>query len=247
MAEIRFEGVMAIAAHPDDVELGCSGALLVEKSLGKYITIVDLTEGELGTRGSVETRYEEAADAAKILGVDARVNLQIPDGFFTNSKEYQLKIIQQIRKYRPAIVLANAPEDRHPDHGRGAQLIKDAVWLSGLRKIETYDDNGALQEPWRPTNVYHMIQDTFLMPTFIYDISEVMDTKIESIKAYKTQFNTTDNSEPETYISNPAFLDNIIQKNAILGKMIGAKYGEGFITQSIIGVKSFDKFSHKNR
>ncbi|MDA3614636.1 bacillithiol biosynthesis deacetylase BshB1 [Polluticaenibacter yanchengensis] len=247
MQNIKYGGVMAIAAHPDDVELGCSGALLVEKSLGKYITLVDLTEGELGTRGTISTRYAEARDSAEILGVDARVNLRYPDGFFTNSKEYQLGIIEQIRHYRPDIVLANAPEDRHPDHGRAAQLIKDAVWLSGLRKIETRDENGQLQEPFRPANLYHFIQDTFLMPTFIYDISDVIDKKVASIKAYKTQFNTVDATEPETYISNPAFLENIIQKNAMLGRMIGVKYGEGFIANVIPGVKSFDKFSHKNR
>lgn len=237
--------ILAIGAHPDDVELSCAGVLLVEKKKGRKTGIIDLTQGELGTRGTAETRKKEAEDAAGILGVDIRENLGLRDGFFQNVEADQLKIIEAIRKYRPEIVLCNAPEDRHPDHGRAASLISDACFLSGLRKVETTMD-GAIQEAWRPKYVFHFIQDRFLQPDFVVDISDVMDTKLESIKAYGTQFHNPALNEPQTYISTPDFLDSIIYRSKMMGKMIGVKYAEGFISKKMIGISSFDALIKEN-
>lgn len=237
--------IMAIAAHPDDVELSCAGVLLVEKKKGKKTGIIDLTKGELGTRGTAETRKQEAEDAAAILGVDVRENLGLRDGFFQNTETDQLKVIEAIRKYQPEIVLCNAPEDRHPDHGRAAALISDACFLSGLRKVETQLD-GEAQEAWRPKYVLHFIQDRFLQPDFVVDISDVMDTKVESIKAYKTQFHNPALNEPQTYISTPDFLESIIYRAKMMGKMIGVKYAEGFISKKMIGVRSLDALIQEN-
>ncbi len=233
--------ILAFAVHPDDAELSCSGTLLTEKKNGKKTGVIDLTQGELGTRGTAETRKQEAAASAKILGLDVRENLAMADGFFQNDEINQRKIISAIRKYRPEIVLCNAPEDRHPDHGRSAQLVVDAAFLSGLRKIET-TDNGTQQEAWRPKYVFHYIQDKFLQPDFVIDITDVMEKKIESIKAFGTQFynpNGTDN-EPQTYISTPDFLDSVIYRSKMMGKMIGVPYAEGFISKKMIGFRSFD-------
>lgn len=237
--------ILAIGAHPDDIELGCSGVLLVEKLNGKKTGIVDLTRGELGTRGSGEIRLQEAADAAKILGLSARENLYLKDGFFQNDEPTQLKVIAALRKYQPEIVLCNAPEDRHPDHGRASQLITDASFLSGLRKIET-TENGIAQDLWRPKYVFHYIQDRYLKPDFVIDVSDVMDQKIESIKAYKTQFYNPEHNEPETYISTPDFLDSIIFRAKMFGKMIGVKYAEGFTSQKMIGLPNFNSFIQRN-
>src|SRR5215475_1493557 len=184
--------ILAIAVHPDDVELGCAGTLLMEKMNGKAIGVVDLTRGELGTRGTPGLRAEEAARSAGILGLDVRENLGMADGFFRNDEEHQRLLIRAIRKYRPEIVLANALEDRHPDHGRAGHLISEACFLSGLRKIETRDDAGRPQEHWRPKYVFHYIQDRYATPSFVYDISPVFETKLESIKAYSSQFFSTD-------------------------------------------------------
>ena len=231
--------ILAFGAHPDDVELSCSGLLLVEKANGKKIGVIDLTEGELGSRGSVSSRYEEAASASKILGLDVRENLKLEDGFFKNDKESQIKIITAIRKYQPEIVLCNAKEDRHPDHGRAAQLVSDACFLSGLIKIETHSDQ-VKQNAWRPKYVFNYIQDRHLEPDFIIDISPVFEQKIASIKAYKTQFYNPEIEGPETYISKPEFLENLIGINKITGKKIGVAYGEGYTTTTKIGFKNLD-------
>ena len=231
--------ILAFGVHPDDVELSCSGVLLSEKLMGKKTGIVDLTQGELGTRGTAETRKEEAAVSAKILQVDVRENLGLADGFFKNDEEQQRKVITAIRKYQPEIILCNAPEDRHPDHGRSATLVEDAAFLSGLRKIETWED-GKLQEPWKPKYVFNYIQDRYLQPDFVIDISHVMDQKLESIKAFSTQFYNPDINEPATYISTPDFLDSVIYRSKMMGKMIGVPYAEGFVSKKIIGFNSFN-------
>ncbi|MEP7164154.1 MAG: bacillithiol biosynthesis deacetylase BshB1 [Ferruginibacter sp.] len=237
--------VLAFGVHPDDVELSCSGTLMVEKNNGKKTGIIDLTEGELGTRGSAETRSREAADAARILGVDIRENLQIADGFFKNDEAHQRKVICVIRKYKPEVVICNAPEDRHPDHGRSAKLVSDAAFLSGLSKIDTAD-NGLQQEAWRPKYVLHYIQDRYLNPDFVVDITAVFEKKLEAIKAYKTQFYNPALNEPETYISTPDFLDSVIYRYKMFGKMIGVKYAEGFISDKTIGIRNFDALIKEN-
>lgn len=237
--------VLAIGAHPDDVELGCAGVLLKEKKNGKKTGIVDLTAGELGTRGTAESRKAEAARATEILQLDARENLQMADGFFLNDRQHQLRLITAIRKYQPEVLFCNAPEDRHPDHGRGSKLIADAAFLSGLRKIET-NQNGIAQEAWRPKYVFHFIQDRFLQPNFVIDISEEFETKIEAVKAYATQFHNPALNEPQTYISTPDFLDSVVYRAKMLGKMIGVKYGEGFISEKMIGLRSLDDLIKNN-
>ena len=237
--------ILAFGAHPDDIELGCAGTLLTEKLNGKKLGIIDLTRGELGTRGTPEIRKQEAADGAKILGVDVRENLEFADGFFTNDAAHQRKVIQIIRKYQPEIILCNAPEDRHPDHGRAAQLMEDAVFLSGLRKIETYNED-ELQAVWRPTYLFNYIQDRYLKPDFVIDISAVMEQKIASIRAYKTQFDSAGTNEPQTYISTPDFLDSIIYRAKMFGKMIGVQFAEGYISKKMIGFNNFDHFIKRN-
>jgi bacillithiol biosynthesis deacetylase BshB1 len=233
--------ILAIGVHPDDVELGCSGTIASAIAEGKKVGIVDLTQGELGTRGTVDTRYAEATTAAKILGVAVRDNLQMADGFFQNDEAHQRLVIAAIRKYQPDIILCNAPEDRHPDHGRSAKLVSDAAFLSGLRKITTNSD-GLIQEAWRPKYVFHYIQDRFIQPSFVVDISAHFDTKINSILAYTTQFNSPSTNEPQTYISTPQFLETVKARAMMLGKRIGVQYAEGFISEKLIGVSSFDAF-----
>lgn len=231
--------VLAFGVHPDDVELSCAGTLLVCKAQGKKVGIVDLTQGELGTRGTKETRKTEAANASKILGVDVRENLQMADGFFKNDEEHQLKIIEAIRAYEPEIILCNAIEDRHPDHGRSAALVRDAAFLSGLRKIIT-NRNNEEQQAWRPKYVFHYIQDRFLEPHFVVDISAHFETKLQSILCYTTQFHNPNLNEPQTYISSPQFLETIKARNMMMGKRIGVAYAEGFMSDKTIGIKSFD-------
>ena len=231
--------VLAFAVHPDDVELGCSGLLLNEKKLGKKTGVIDLTQGELGTRGTIQSRKKEAAAASKILELDIRENLKMADGFFEINEAHQRKIIAVIRKYRPEIIICNAPEDRHPDHGRSSQLVADAAFLSGLRKIETRINNKT-QEAWRPKYVLHYIQDRYLKPDFVYDITAVFDKKMDSAKAYTSQFFDSNSREPETYISSPDFLDSIEYRAKMMGKMIGVKYAEGFISKKMIGIQSLD-------
>lgn len=237
--------ILAIAAHPDDAELSCSGVLLNEKLKGKKTGIIDLTQGELGTRGTVETRKAEAASAAAILKLDVRENLQLADAFFLHDEASLKKVIQAIRKYQPDIILCNAPEDRHPDHGKGAGLAEDAAFLSGLRKIETYDE-GVLQPIWKPAYVFNYIQDRYLQPNFVVDITDVIDEKIASISAYNTQFyNPVLDNEPQTYISTPDFIDSVIYRAKMMGKMIGVPYAEGFISKKTIGINSFDALIKK--
>ena len=240
--------LLAFGAHPDDIELSCAGTLLIEKNNGKKVGIVDLTQGELGTRGTAEVRKEEAKNSAVILGADIRENLEMADGFFKNDEENQRKIITVLRKYKPEIILCNAPDDRHPDHGRSADLVNDAAFLSGLIKIETKDDLGNKQEIWRPKYVFNYIQDLYFKPDFVIDISNVFDKKIEAIDAFSTQFynpNASD-KEPQTYISSPEFLESVINRAKMYGKMIGVKYAEGFLSKKMIGMKTFDALIQKS-
>ena len=237
--------LLAFGVHPDDVELSCAGVLLLEKNNGKKTGIIDMTQGELGTRGTAETRKKEAAIASAILQVDIRENLKMADGFFSNDEAHQRKIIEVLRNYQPEIVLCNAPQDRHPDHGRSAKLVADACFLSGLMKIET-KENGLIQTAWRPKYVFHYVQDRFLMPNFVVDITDVFEQKIESIKAYSTQFHQPGEEGPETYISTPDFLDSVIYRHKWFGKMIGVKYAEGFISEKMIGLSNFDSIIQQN-
>jgi len=234
--------ILAIGVHPDDVELGCSGTLLNEIKLGKKAGILDLTQGELGTRGTAATRHEEAARAAGILGVYMRENLKMRDGFFINDEAHQLRLVTAIRKYQPDIVLANVLDDRHPDHGRAGHLAADACFLAGLVKIETKDENGQSQQRWRPKQVLHYLQDWYHEPDLLVDITSVFDQRMKSILAYHTQFHTpaTGKDEPETYISTPDFLDSIIARARLMGKRIGVKYAEGFISEKKIGIRNLD-------
>lgn len=226
--------ILAFGAHPDDVELSAAGTLAKAKSEGKKIGIIDLTRGELGSRGSAEIRDEEAATAAKILDLDVRENLKMQDGFFDFSKENKIKIIQMLRKYQPDVVLCNAPSDRHPDHGRAAQLVKEACFLSGLLKIETQIENGVLQEKWRPKAVYSYIQDHFLNPTFVVDITAHWEKKLESVLAYKSQFYDPNSQEPETPISSKSFMEHIESRTKQMGRYINVERGEGFISDTPI-------------
>jgi N-acetylglucosamine malate deacetylase 1 len=230
--------ILAFGVHPDDVELSCAGTLMVEIANGKQVGVIDLTRGELGTRGTAETRKAEAEAAAKIMGVHVRENLGMRDGFFQNDETHQLMVIQKLRQYQPEIVLCNAVADRHPDHGRSAKLVSDAAFLSGLRKIET-QLNGISQQAWRPKYVFHYIQDRYAEPDFIFDISAVFNKKIESIKAYTTQFNSPDTNEPQTYISTPAYFETIISRHKMFGKRIGVEYGEGYVAEKKIGISTF--------
>ena len=204
--------------------------------------ILDLTQGELGTRGTVETRYHEAANAAMIIGVQLRDNLKMRDGFFRNDEEHQLKLIAALRKYRPDIVIGNVLHDRHPDHGRAGQLIADACFLSGLTRIVTTDADGVEQEKWRPTYVLHYIQDWYHEPDLLIDISDVFEQRMKSIEAYSTQFHTgaTGSEGPQTYISTPDFLESVVARARMFGKRIGVKYAEGFISEKKIGIRSLD-------
>lgn len=237
--------ILAFGVHPDDVELSCAGVLLVEKKNGKNTGIIDLTAGELGTRGSGEIRKAEAAAAAKVLGVDIRDNLEMADGFFQNDEAHQRKVITSIRTYQPEIVLCNAPQDRHPDHGRSSKLVSDAAFLSGLAKIQT-ESPGQIQQAWRPKYVFRYIQDRFLQPDFVVDITSVFEQKIEAIKAYRTQFYTAGVEGPQTYISTPDFLDSVLYRHKWFGKMIGVQYAEGFLTEKIIGFNNFDAIIKEN-
>ena len=228
--------ILVLPVHPDDAELGCSGTIVKEIALGKKVGIVDLTRGELGTRGSAEIRDEESAASAKILGLAVRDNLGLPDGFFENNKPHQLKVIEAIRRFRPEIVITNAYHDRHPDHGRASDLVEDAAFLSGLRKIETYYD-GEKQQEWRPNLVLHFIQDNYIKPDILIDVTDYWDKKIESIRAFGSQFFNPDwEDEPQTYISSPEFIQVIEARAREYGKSIGAKFAEGFISRKILGV-----------
>lgn len=229
--------VLAFAAHPDDVELSAAGTLIHHKALGHSIGIVDLTQGELGSRGTKETRFEEANDAAKIMGLDARVNLKMPDGFFTHSEENLRLIIEQIRRFKPDIVLANAISDRHPDHGKGSKLVSEACFLAGLRRIETTWE-GEAQEAYRPKAVYHYIQDRMIEPDFAIDVTPYVEQKFNAIKAYKTQFWDPNSKEPSTPISGEEFFEFLRGRMAEFGRRIGVRYAEGFTVERLPGIKS---------
>lgn len=236
--------ILAFGVHPDDIELSCAGTLIASIAQGKKVVIVDLTAGELGTRGTAATRKKEATAAAKIMGVHKRENLGMADGFFKHDDKNILKVIQVIRRYQPEFILCNAPDDRHPDHGRSAKLVADAAFLSGLRKIVTLD-NKKKQIPWRSAYTFHYIQDQYLKPDFLFDISPYHEQKLKAILCYETQFNTKDTSEPATYISSPGFFESIKARALTWGKKIGVEYAEGFITQKMIGIENFDAFIAK--
>lgn len=234
--------ILAIGVHPDDVELGCSGTLINEIKKGEKVGIIDLTQGELGTRGNIETRYAESAKAAMIIGVSVRENLKMRDGFFINDEEHQMKLIQAIRKYQPQIVIGNILHDRHPDHGRAGHLISTACFLSGLSKIETKDEKGNPQQRWKPAYVLHYMQDWYHEPDLLIDITDVFDQRMTAIKAYSTQFYNSESGDdgPQTYISTADFLESVVARAKVLGKKIGVKYAEGFITEKKIGIKNLD-------
>jgi N-acetylglucosamine malate deacetylase 1 len=228
--------ILVFAAHPDDAELSCAGTIVSQISKGRKVGIIDLTRGELGTRGSADIRNQEATASAKILGLHVRENAFFADGFFTNDDAHIHELIRFIRKYQPEVVLANAIHDRHPDHGRGSELASRACFLSGLRKIETKLGN-KIQKEWRPKSVYHYIQDRYITPDFVVDISKHWDKKIRSIKAYKSQFHNPDSKEPLTYISDPEFFNFIEARAREMGHAIGVKYGEGFTKEKQVGVR----------
>jgi len=230
--------ILVLAAHPDDAELGCGGTVAKHVKMGHKVGVVDFTRGELGTRGTIETRALESAESSKILGLTIRENLGLSDGFFKNDKDHQLEVIRAIRRYQPEIVLANAVFDRHSDHGKGASLAYDSCFLSGLAKVETWDEHGKKQDAWRPKVVYHYIQSLLIVPDFVVDISEYWQTKIDSVKAFKTQFFDPKSSEPQTYISSPEFLRMVEARAIEFGHAIGTKYGEGFTVRRYPGIKN---------
>lgn len=229
--------VLVIAAHPDDAELACSGTIMSHIEAGKKVGIVDLTQGELGTRGTPEIRASEADAAAKIMGISARENMKFRDGFFQNDEAHQRELIKKIRKYQPDIVLGNAIYDRHPDHGRAADLIRQACFLSGLRMIETMEE-GEQQQAWRPKALYHYIQSQYIEPDFVVDVSHVWERKIKAIKAYQSQFFNPNSKEPETYISRPQFMQMIEGRGVEYGNAIGVPYGEGFTKNRMLGLSN---------
>tara|TARA_R110002073_G_scaffold300272_1_gene467533 strand:+ start:18757 stop:19479 length:723 start_codon:yes stop_codon:yes gene_type:complete len=231
--------ILAIGAHPDDVELGCGATIAKEIANGKKVGIIDLTRGELGTRGTAETRDEESIKAAKILGIVTRTNMEFADGFFINDKLHQLELIKMIRKYRPEIILCNAIDDRHIDHAKGSNLVSDASFLSGLLKIDTKNpDEDDWQEPWRPKHVYHYIQWKNIEPDFVVDVTGFMDKKMEAVLAYKTQFFDPKSKEPETPISSSNFTDSIAYRARDLGRLINVEHAEGFTVERYVAVDS---------
>ena len=229
--------ILVFGAHPDDAELGAGATIAKEVANGKKVGVIDLTRGELGTRGTAEIRDEEASEAAAILGLSIRENLQFADGFFVNDRKHQMAIIQMIRKYRPDIVLCNAVDDRHIDHGRGSKLVSDSCFLSGLVKIDSkMEGESSWQEPWRPKHVYHYIQWKNLEPDFVVDVSGFIDKKMEAIEAYSSQFHDPDSDEPETPISSKNFLESIRYRARDLGRLIGTSHAEGFTVERYVAV-----------
>jgi bacillithiol biosynthesis deacetylase BshB1 len=231
--------ILVLAAHPDDAELGCGGTIAAHVAQGKKVGIVDFTQGELGTRGTPEIRAAESEASSRVLGIAARDNLGFADGFFQNDQEHQLAVIQKIRKYRPEIVIANAIRDRHPDHGRGAELGRDACFLSGLRMIETLDEEGRPQEQWRPKQVWHMVQSQYIKPDIVVDVSDYWNTKMEAIRCFRSQFDTANQDEPATFLTTPIFMKFIEARAQEVGHAIGVAYGEGFTNEKQQGVQSF--------
>lgn len=234
--------ILAFAAHPDDIEISCGGTILKHIAMGYKVAIVDLTQGELGTRGTAETRKIEASVASGLLGLSARENLKMKDGFFEPTEENKKKVVAAIRKYQPKIIFANSITDRHPDHGKGSKLVSEACFIAGLAKVETFE-NGKLQAPWRPESIYHYIQDYYIHPDFIVDVSEFIDEKVEVIKAFKTQFFDPNSSEPETPISGEEFFDFIKARAMQFGRLIKADYAEGFTVEVPLKVDDITKFS----
>ncbi len=230
--------ILAFGAHPDDVELGCSATIAKEIDNGKSVGIIDLTRGELGTRGTAQTRDKEAEEAAKILGVSFRKNLNLKDGFFENNNENKLKVIELLRLHQPEIVLCNAVDDRHIDHPKGSKLVSEACFLSGLIKIESKDENGSIQKPWRPKHVYHYIQWKNLEPDFVVDVSGFLSKKLEAVFAYESQFYKKEANEPETPISTTNFKDSITYRAQDMGRLLGTQHGEGFTVERYVAVKS---------
>ncbi len=230
--------ILVFAAHPDDAEMSCAGTIMRAIAEGKKVGIIDLTRGELGTRGTAITRAHESAEASKILGIHTRENLEFDDCFFEVNKENQLSIISKIRKYKPQVVLANAIEDRHPDHSRAAKLVQEAFFKAGLPKIETFDEIGKIQEAYRPDSLFHYIQDRYIKPDFVIDVTTYLERKMEAIKAFKTQFYDPNSNEPLTYISKPDFLESLIGRNREYGKLLkDGVYAEGFTVNKIIEVQ----------
>ncbi len=227
---------LVIMAHPDDAELSCAGTIINQIRSGKKVGIADLTQGEMGTRGTPEIRLEEANDSAKIMGLTVRENLRLPDVYFKNDEEHQRKVIEVIRKYQPEMVITNALKDRHPDHAKGAELVKTASFMAGLRKIETAFD-GEWQMAWRPKVVYHAIQSQYLVPDIVVDVSEAWETKLAAIRAFKSQFFDPNSQEPETYISSPEFMKMIEARGKEYGHSVGAIYGEGFNVTHQMGIR----------
>jgi bacillithiol biosynthesis deacetylase BshB1 len=232
--------ILAFGAHPDDVELSCGGTLAKEIYLGKKVGIIDLTRGELGTRGTIADRDQEASLAAEILGLTIRENLNLKDGFFVNDQASQLLVIEMIRKYQPDIVICNAIKDRHIDHAKGSDLVSHACFLSGLRKIETYF-NGQIQSSWRPKRVYHYIQWETIQPDFVVDVSDFMDKKLASVFAYQSQFFDTNSKEPLTPIATKNFQESITYRAKDLGRLVGVDYAEGFTVEHTILVENLSK------
>ncbi len=231
--------ILAITAHPDDVELGCAGTLIKHACMGQKVGILDLTEGELSTRGTVASRRKEADAAAAVMGLGVRMNAAMRDGFFLNDEASRLQLIAYIRHFQPNVVITNSLADRHPDHGRAGRLVADACFYAGLRKIETTWE-GRAQSAWRPGRVYHCLNDRVHVPNFIVDVSEVHEIKMDAIKCYKSQFHDPASTEPLTYISAGGFLENIIARDMLMGKSIGVKFGEAFNSENIPGISSLD-------
>ncbi len=229
--------ILVLAAHPDDAEISCGGTIAKHISMGLKVGVVDLTRGELGTRGTAQIRDQEAAASSKILGLTVRENLGLRDGFFKNSEEDQLRVVAAIRKCQPEIILTNATHDRHPDHGRAAELVYESSFLAGLVKVET-KDQGKIQSPWRPKAVYHFIQSQYIHPDLVVDVSDFWEKKLEALRAYKSQFFDPQSKEPETFISSPSFMKLIESHGQEMGNAIGTKYGEGFTVRRYLGVKN---------
>lgn len=229
--------ILAIGVHPDDIELSCAGTILKEIAAGKKVGVLDLTHGELGTRGSGPLRLIEAANSAKILGLSCRENIGLADGFFINDQENILPIVEILRKYQPDIILSNAPKDRHPDHGRASKLTSDACFYSGLRKVET-KMNGEIQDAWRPKSIYNYIQDRFIEPDFVVDITPFLKTKMESIKAFSSQFYTPGSDEPESPLTMKNFFEYVESRMIDMGRYIQVDYAEGFLMERPAGIES---------
>ncbi|MDF9797268.1 bacillithiol biosynthesis deacetylase BshB1 [Catalinimonas alkaloidigena] len=229
--------ILVIAVHPDDAELGCGGTIASHVAMGKKVGILDLTAGELGTRGTVEIRASESAASSKVLGISVRENLGFSDGFFVDDREHQLALIKKIRKFRPELVIANAIKDRHPDHGRAAELTRNACFLSGLRMIET-DEEGKRQEAWRPAQLWHMVQSVYIAPDIVVDVSDHWKTKMDAIRCFKSQFDASEGDEPGTFLTTPLFMKFVEARGQEYGHAIGAAYGEGFTNDKQLGVNS---------